>query len=386
MKVALINTISKTIDRPLHWWQLFGRTLDEPLKTDGGVNFIRMAHEIAGLGPECHVFVSDVYRPQESAYKTNNLKIHYLKTILKRLFPPAYLPLLKGLYKELKDGGYDIIQSSELMQPSTITAAIVSRRIFVWQEQDQYSSRMWLRIIQRIYFNILRHVLAGRMTLVPRSDAAKSFLEHLRFKKISDTIPSGIDISSTFHPLDMPEEYLLVVSRIAPDKGFDFLLKAILLVKRDIPQVKLLIKGDGPYRACVEDKIVKYNLGKNVTIDTHFTSQKELNIFYNRAFFTIIPTRGGLFPFVALESLAAGKPVVSSFARSLKGIILNGRTGFLVDTETEMAERICHLLKNEGERQKMGLNALEIIKNYDITLIAKKFVELYRCERSSKHV
>ncbi|MFH0798828.1 MAG: glycosyltransferase family 4 protein [Pseudomonadota bacterium] len=378
MKIALINTISKTVDRPRHWWQLFGSTLKKPLKTDAGINFLRMADAIACLGNECHVFVSDVYRPCESVHKNAALKIHYLETIARFFFPPAYCPLLKGLYEKLKKSNYDIIQSSDLMQPSTVIAALAAKRIFVWQEQDQFSSRVFLRLLQMIYFNTLGRWIAKKTFFIPRSIAAQHFLGELGYRNILEVIPSGVDTLGTFHPTGLPEEYLLVVSRIAADKGFDLLLAAVRLVVKEVPSIKLLIKGDGPYRSAVEEALKKLALERNVFIDDAIASQTELNDVYNRAMLTIISTEGGLFPFVALESFAAGKPIVSSFARALKGLIVNNQTGFIVNTAEEMADRIVYLVENESERKRMGEEALKLSKNYDLQHVAHRFDKLYR--------
>ncbi len=385
MKIALINLISKTADRPARWWQLFGRTIREPLGTDSEVNFLKLADAIARRGHECHVYISDAYRPRQSIYQNDLLKIHYLRTILRFLFPPAYYPLVAGLAGELKNGRFDIIQSSDLMQPATIVAALTAKRIFVWQEQDRYSSRFWLRFLQRFYLVTLGRQLARRITFIPRSSAAKSFLEKSGCKNILDVIPTGVDTRKIFHPLNLDEEYLLVVSRLAADKGFDFLLDAMRMVVQEMPHVKLVVVGDGPDRRRVEKRIGELNLGRNVTIRAP-VPQAELNVLYNRSLFTLIPTEGGLFPFVALESMAAGKPVISRFARALRDVIVNGKTGFIVDSPAEMAQRIIFLAENEPERKRMGAEALSLAGNFDIETVAGKFSNVFASKAQERAV
>lgn len=377
MKIALVNLITKTVDQPRHWWQLFGRTLEKPLETDEEVNIIKLAQAFVEQGHECHVFISDVYRPKRPISGSNNLKIKYLKTILPWLFAPGYFPLVKGLYAQLKNGRYDAIQASDLMQPATIMAFLTAKKLFVWQEQDQYSSRWWLKLFQAVFFHALGRLLSRKITFIPRSSAAKVFLEQFHYKRISDIVPTAVDIKGTFYPMLLNEEYLLVISRLAADKGLDFLLDAMSLVIKNLPNIKLLIKGDGPYRAKIEERIKELNLQKNVIIDAQSVPQKELNAFYNKAFITVIPTTGGLFPFVALESMAAGKPVISSFGRALKEVVINGQTGFIVDNEKEMAERIIYLMKNDSMRRQMGQNGLSLIKSYDFVSVAQKFIKIY---------
>lgn len=381
MKIALINPIAKTVDQPRHWYSLFGRTLDRQLETDADVNFVRMARAISEKGNACHVFVSDVYRPRNPMPGSESLRVVYLRTVLRWLFAPAYFPFVTGLYSALKKGGYDVVQASELTQPATIVAALASRRIFVWQEQDQYSCRPFVRLFQFFYFNTLGRLLARKVVFIPRSNSAKKFLERLEYGDIRNAVPTGLDTKGTFYPVDVPEEYLLVVSRIAADKGFDLLLDVMARVVEEMPSARLLIKGDGPLRPEVERKIEKLNLGKNVRIDPVLEPQGRLNDTYNRALLTIIPTRGGLFPFVALESMAAGKPVVSSFARALKDVVIDGRTGYIVRDEREMAERIVFLAKDDESRKRMGREALALIKDYDFERVAGRFLDVYRSSR-----
>ncbi len=378
MRIALINPISKTVDRPAHWWGLFGRTLLEPMETDEDVNFLRLAREISKLGHECDVFVSDVYRPQRTVYGGNSPRVVYLKTVLKWFFPPAYFPLMTGLYRGLKKGRYDVIQSSDIMQPSTFVACFAAKRIFVWQEQDRYSSRWWLKPFQAAYFRLVRLFLARKIVFIPRSGAAKSFLGRMGYPLISEPVPTGVDTAERFYPVPEKEEFILVVSRLASDKGMDFLLRSMALVVKDMPSAKLVIKGDGPYRRHVEETIAKMGLGSNVSLHTKHISQKELNSFYNRAMLTLIPTEGGLFPFAALESMAAGKPVISRFERALKDVVIDGRTGYIVKNEEEMAARVLSLLRDEAERKRMGLEALSLVRSYGMPVVAKRFAELYR--------
>lgn len=380
MKIALVNLITKTVDQPRHWWQLFGCTLEKPLETDEDVNIIRLAQAFAKEGHECHVFISDVYYPQKTIPQTNNLKVKYLKTVLQWLFAPAYFPLAKGLYKQLKEGKFDVIQASDLMQPATIISVLAAKKVFVWQEQDQYSSRWWLKLFQILYFHIFGRLLARNITFIPRSLAARAFLEKFGYKRISGVVPTAVDIKDTFYPMPSNEEYLLVVSRLAADKGLDFLLDAMSLVVKDLPNIKLLIKGDGPYRHKVEEKIKKLNLIGNVVIDHNIVTQKELNAFYNKALMVIIPTKGGLFPFVALESLAAGKPVITCFSRGLKDIVINHQTGFIVSTAQEMADKIIFLVNNEKERKKLSEYGLKLMKDYEFKCVADKFINTYHLE------
>jgi len=108
--------------------------------------------------------------------------------------------------------------------------------------------------------------------------------------------------------LDRP--IVLVVRRLARRMGLENLLDAVEKVRRDIPDILVLIAGKGPLHEELEAVIAKRNIGNNVRL-LGFVPDEKLPLAYRAANLTIVPTvslEG--FGLITLESMAAGTPVL----------------------------------------------------------------------------
>lgn len=378
MRIALINPIIQTVDRPKNFWSLFGRSSRHPLATDSEVNYVKLAKAIAALGHEVTLFISDVFQPKQRGLPEENLTIRYLPTAGKFFFPPAYIPFLPTLPKELKEGKFDIIQATELFQPSTVMAAFASSPVVVWEEIDQYFSRKITRLLQKGYHRTVEKWLRKKVFVVARSRASLNFLQGRGWDPAATIIPHPVD-TDIFNPLpDLPEEYLLVVSRLAFDKGLSFLLEVLAKVKTKKPDIRLVVVGQGEASDVFQKEARQRKLEGNLRVVSNFLSHAELNRVYNGSTMTLITTVGGLYPFTASESMACGKPVVSRFKRALGDLVLEDQTGYLIDTDDAMAAKILALLENPQKRRQMGRNARQRVEMFcNLKRVASQFVETY---------
>jgi glycosyltransferase involved in cell wall biosynthesis len=93
-----------------------------------------------------------------------------------------------------------------------------------------------------------------------------------------------------------------------------------------------------------------------------------------------MPSRGWeAFPLVALESFAAGAPVVATRVPGLEDLVEDGRTGWLVPPES--AEQLAEVLRRAcgaermSERQRAGVSAFA--GRYSWGAVARAHVDLY---------
>jgi glycosyltransferase involved in cell wall biosynthesis len=81
-----------------------------------------------------------------------------------------------------------------------------------------------------------------------------------------------------------------------------------------------------------------------------------------------------------LEAMACAKPVIAINTRGLWDYVIDGKTGFLVnsgDTQA-IAEKIIYLLQNEEEAKRLGENGRKIIQEkFDINKRIEKIISLY---------
>ena len=79
--------------------------------------------------------------------------------------------------------------------------------------------------------------------------------------------------------------------------------------------------------------------------------------------------------FKILQYAAASLPVVASSAGTNAELMSDGVTGFLVETPQQWLDRISTLIENPDLRCKMGQEAKRFVKNFDVSILGRTFVD-----------
>jgi D-inositol-3-phosphate glycosyltransferase len=184
---------------------------------------------------------------------------------------------------------------------------------------------------------------------------------------------------------------LLFVGRIEPLKGLDVLIEAIGIMHKneafmDNPFCLAIIGGepdDGTEQTDVEMSRIKalteqYGLSDLVTF-LGKRSQDSLPYYYSAAEAVVVPSQYESFGMVALEAMACGTPVVASQIGGLAYLVQDGVTGYTVpvDEPMELANRLSLLLQDQGLRDRMGRQAVQLAQNYAWDKIASKMLAVY---------
>jgi len=374
MNIAVVNLITSTTVLPMKLKSLMGLKIARKPNTDEWINIVRLCKRMAEFGNNVVLYVSDVFLPEKTiSGNIPGLTIRYLPTRLTQVFSPAIIPFTPSLYKELISRDFDIILASETLQIGSILAILAGIRkkipVIIWQEVDVWPPQYILRFAERFYYTLIfKPFLIKKIRgIIGRSSSAIEFLKSIGIceDKILGIIPTPID-TTIFKPipknearvklcLPLDRPILLCVTTLDKRRGLDLLLLTIEKVTQKIPEVLLLIKGNGPLRENLETTIEKKGLKNNVRIDYSYTAAPEMPLFYSAADISLVVTEFGLLPFSALESLACGIPVISTFKRGLKDFIIDEETGFLVDRDPDLlANKIIKILRyNKFNNEKI---------------------------------
>lgn len=186
----------------------------------------------------------------------------------------------------------------------------------------------------------------------------------------------GVDVEE-FNPKRSGSEpsygrMILFVGWLNEAKGVPYLLPAFKRVKKALPDVKLVIIGEGPLRGDIARFSRENNLEDDViTLGT--VKNKDLPPYFRAAEVTVTPSvttkkwreQIGM---VNLQSMACGTPVVSTFSGAIPEYVKNNVTGILVAERDpdDLADAIIKLLKDDKLRDKLGANAREhAVENLD---------------------
>ncbi|MDO8673900.1 MAG: glycosyltransferase family 4 protein [Dehalococcoidia bacterium] len=135
---------------------------------------------------------------------------------------------------------------------------------------------------------------------------------------------------------------LLTVCRLVEKKGVDLLLKAVAIIKGQIPTVALVIVGDGPEKEKCERLAVLLGLGDTVRFIGRVPHGQIVEYYHAADCFVLasrshrrnngwadVETMGR----VLCEANAAGIPVVAADTGGTRSIIRNGENGILVPAD-----------------------------------------------------
>ena len=244
-----------------------------------------------------------------------------------------------------------------------------------------------------------REVLQGSDALVAESPASK---QHMVWHYDVDpasvaVIPCGVD-TARFQPQDkrraraalsLPPTapILLSVGRLQPSKGIDTLLQAAADIRRDYPDVRVLVVGGGlddqDERETAELNRLQ-TLGRRLGLsNVHYVKaqpQEKLAQYYAAADVFVMPSHYESFGMVALEAMACGTPVVASKVGGLASTIVHGDSGLLVPPGDwrAFAQAVSRLLASPQLQSAMRQAGPERARVFAWPLIVENNVRLYR--------
>lgn len=207
-------------------------------------------------------------------------------------------------------------------------------------------------------------------------------------------IPMGVN-TDLFNPdqydetiktkLNIQGLFLLSVGRFAEKKGFQYLIRAMPLVKKHHPEVKLALIGFGPMESELKQLVADLKLSDSVIMPGSF-SGKELAAFFATADIFIGPsiidssgdTEGqGI---VFLEAMASGTAVIASDVGGIKDIVQDGVNGLLIPQKDPQAitEKILLLANNLALRNELIRNGKQWANaHYGWESIAQSFLQTF---------
>lgn len=119
------------------------------------------------------------------------------------------------------------------------------------------------------------------------------------------------------------------IGRLCEQKGQLLLLDALEIVRRQYPNVNVVMVGDGPMRPCLEQRVEQGSLGENVTI-TGWQSNAQVRDWISRSRAMVLPSFAEGLPVVIMEAYALRRPVISTFVAGIPELVKPGVNGWLV--------------------------------------------------------
>ncbi len=220
-----------------------------------------------------------------------------------------------------------------------------------------YSFSKVYRKINKKIVNKIEYVFANSKNTQNR---LKEYLN-----KNSEVLNPCIDYNN--YKLKDYKNYFLVPGRIDPTKRIEYCLEAFK--KFNNKNFNIIVAGSIlPHHKWYLEKLKKYN----VKILTNVSVNKLKNLYENcyTVLFSAINEDFGIVP---LESMASYKPIISVNEGGPKETITS-KTGYLVNSINEMAEKMTYLANNKDITEQLGKNGRKHVeKNYNWKNFLNKF-------------
>ena len=219
-------------------------------------------------------------------------------------------------------------------------------------------------------------------------------IDPLSVKNRQRSEQEGLEVLSSFwkeYNIDPERPIVLAVSRYDVHKNQETIIKSFKKLKkdRDIRKLNPILVIVGNSATDDPEGMEMYNRIRAVA-DNDPDIYTLLNIKNNDEYigalmkvakiFIHISTKEG-FGLVVTEALWQGTPVIGSNIGGITLQVINGKTGYLVEPNNanSMITFMKYLLTNPDDREKLGYNAIEYVReNFLITTLVKKYLILMR--------
>lgn len=184
-----------------------------------------------------------------------------------------------------------------------------------------------------------------------------------------------------------PGSYAMFLGRLDRRKGTDVLIEAVALCRK-IPDLQLVIAGDGPERANWQALAASRGVDRQIHFVGMTRGEEKIYLLEN-ARCVITPSRAweGM-PLVVLEAFAARQPVIASRLPGFIDLVTPETTGFLVPPESPapLAALLEEVWPDQSRLRTLGENARQVAEQHSWRAIAEQHLELYRQAAASGSV
>ena len=217
---------------------------------------------------------------------------------------------------------------------------------------------------------------------------ARSHYNH-GFKSPYSVIYNPIDINGFTKPINReeirnnlgfkPNEQIIInVGRLIKCKGQRYLIEVMPHLCHLLPEIKLLIVGDGPQYNSLKKLIINNNLENNVYLLGY--RQDVQNLLKISDLFVYSAQWEGL-GMAVIEAMASGIPVLAHPLPALKEYIIDNHNGYFcnIHLKESFANKIYDILTNSHHNSSIAENAFRTVTEmFSADKISKQYIELYQ--------
>lgn len=309
-----------------------------------------------------------------------NVKIDTLR--YNNMYDPRNILEIK---KYIITGQYDIVHSH--LFPSQYWVAL--SRVFIKKKNVRFFTTehtTYNRRRSKIYYRYIERIIYSNYDLIISisKGTQQNLIKWIKPKDMGKfvIIENGINLNGFFNAKPLRKEeirngikgktkFLCMVGRFTKQKDQATIIKAMKYLPEN---VILLLVGDGPLRQNNEELANEVGVSKKVIF---LGMRKDVPNVFKTSDIAIVSSHWEGFGLVAVEAMAAGKPVIASNVPGLSEVVEGAGILFEKGDEIDLAKKIIKLIDNKCLYDEISNRCLERSINYNINTMVRKYYEKY---------
>jgi glycosyltransferase involved in cell wall biosynthesis len=179
---------------------------------------------------------------------------------------------------------------------------------------------------------------------------------------------------------------ILSTGRLAEQKGLEYLIRAAALLRRDLPNARIVLAGDGPLGHELARLVASLGLEDAVALLGHRSDIADL---LSASDLVVLPSLWEGLSISLLEAMAAARPVITTSIGSNREVTNDGEAAVLVppkDPES-LAAAIRSLATDEAHRQALGVKGQQVQRErYTMSRMLDAYMGEYERLLGEEHV
>ena len=185
----------------------------------------------------------------------------------------------------------------------------------------------------------------------------------------------GLDLDR--YEFRLPREIvsqIFCAARLAPEKGFEFLVQALAILIAKNYDLQLRIAGDGPSKGRLQDLANRLGVADRISFLGNLSEQEVARELSASDLFVLSSLAEGL-PVSAMEAMAVGVPVIATNIAGTSELVDHGKSGLLVSPASPeaIADAVVTMANSYEFRSRAArLARNKVVEEFDVTKESEK--------------